>query len=56
MYLLKMNELSKNVEAISTEGLTKDLINGCEILKGTRHFFSETLQNHLVYFSYKKTY
>ena len=54
MYLLKMNELSKNVEAISPKGLTKDLINGCKILKGTRHFFSETLQNHLVYFSFKK--
>ena len=43
MYLLKMKELSKNVEAISTKELTKDLINGCKILKGTRHFFSRNI-------------
>ena len=50
----ELNELSKNVETISTKGLTKDLINGFKILNGTRYFSSGTLQNHLIYFSYKK--
>ena len=43
----ELNELSKNVETISTKGLTKDLINGFKILNGTRYFSSGTLQNHL---------
>ena len=40
----ELNELSKKVEAISTKGLTKDLINGYKILSGAR-YFSGTLQN-----------
>ena len=35
----KLSELSKKVEAISTKGLTKDLINGCKILNEERYFF-----------------
>ena len=41
------------VEAISTKGLTKDLINAYKILNRARYFYSGTLQNHLIYFSYK---
>ena len=36
----KLNELSKKVEAISTKGLTKDLINGYKILNRARYFSS----------------
>ena len=55
-HVLVENELneSKKVEAISTKESTKDLINGNKILNGTRYFSSGTLQNHLIYFSYKK--
>ena len=49
-----MNELSKKVEAISTKGLTKDLINGSKILNERRYFSSGTLQNHLRYVLYNK--
>ena len=37
----KLSELSKKVEAISTKGLTKDLINRCKILNEERYFFQE---------------
>ena len=50
----KLNELSKKVEAISTKGLTKDLINGSKILNERRYFSSGTLQNHLRYVLYNK--
>ena len=50
----KLNELSKKVEAISTKGLTKDLINRSKILNGRRYFSSGTLQNHLRYVLYNK--
>ena len=33
------NELSKISEAISTEGLTKDLVNGYKVLNAARYFF-----------------
>ena len=48
------SELSKNVEAISTKGLTKDLKNGYKILNGARYFSSGILQSHLIYFLYKR--
>ena len=35
----ELNELSKKVEAISTKGLTKDLINKYSILNGAKYFF-----------------
>ena len=37
----ELNELSKKADAISTKGLTKNLINGFEILYGTKDFSSE---------------
>ena len=37
----KLSELSKKVEAVSTKGLTKYLINGCKILNEERYFFQE---------------
>ena len=49
----ELNE-SKKFEAISTNASTKDLINVYNILNGTRYFSSGTLQNHLIYFLYKK--
>ena len=36
----ELNELSKKADAISTKGLTKNLINGFEILYGTKDFSS----------------
>ena len=50
----KLNELSKKVEAISTKRLTKHLMNGYKILNGAKYFSPGTLQNHLIYLSYKK--
>ena len=44
----------QKTEAISTKGLIKGLINEQKILIGARYFSSGTLQNHLIYFSYKK--
>ena len=35
----KLNELSKKVKAISTKGLTKDLIDKFSILNGAKYFF-----------------
>ena len=36
----ELNELSKKADVISTKGLTKNLINGFEILYGTKDFSS----------------
>ena len=36
----ELNELSKKVKAISTKGLTKDLINKFSVLNGTKYFSS----------------
>ena len=36
----ELNELSKKADVISTKGLTKNLINGFEILYGTKNFSS----------------
>ena len=48
------NELSKKVKAISTKGLTKDLINKFSILNGAKHFSSGIFQNYLVFTPAKK--
>ena len=40
------NELLKKVQAISTKGLTKVLINGYKVLNGARYFSLGTLQNN----------
>ena len=42
------------LEAISTKGSTKDLVNGYEIPNGARYFSSAAFQNNLIYFSCKK--
>ena len=45
----ELNELSKKVKAISTKGLTKDLINKFSILNGAKCF----LQEYLVYLVFR---
>ena len=45
----ELNELSKKVKAISTKGLTKDLINKFSILNGAKYFSSEIFQNYFVF-------
>ena len=50
----ELNELLKKVEAISTKGLTKDLINRCKILNAAKHFSSGIFQNYLVFIPAKK--
>ena len=50
----ELNKLSKNVKAISTKGLTKDLINKFSIFIGTKEFSSEIFQNYLVFIPDKK--
>ena len=44
--------LAGDIEAVSTKGLTKDLINGYQILNRVRYFSAGTFQNHSWYFSY----
>ena len=51
-YLLQ-NELTKPL--ISTKKLTKDLINGCKILNGTKYYSSGLFQNCLVFIPAKNT-
>ena len=45
----ELNELSKKVKAISTKGLTKDLIDKFSILNGAKYFSSGIFQNYLVF-------
>ena len=45
----ELNELSEKVKAISTKGLTKDLINKFSILNGAKYFSSGIFQNYLVF-------
>ena len=45
----ELNELSKNVEAISTKALTKDLINKYSNLNGIKYLHSGILQNYFVF-------
>ena len=49
-----MNELSKKVKVISTNELTKDLINKFSILNGAKYFSSGTFQNYLLFTPAKK--
>ena len=44
----------KKVKAISTKGLSKDLINKFNILNGAKYFSSEIFQNYLVFILAKK--
>ena len=50
----ELNELSKKVKAISTKGLTKDLINKFSILNGANYFALGIFQNYLVFIPAKK--
>ena len=50
----KLNKLSKHFKAISTKGLTKDLINKFCILNEPKYFSSGMLQNYLVFTPTKK--
>ena len=45
----ELNEISKNIKAISTKGLTKNLINKFSILNDSKYFFSGILQNYFVF-------
>ena len=49
-----MNKLSKKIKAISTKGLSKDLINKFSILNGVKYFFSGIFQNYFVFIPAKK--
>ena len=51
---IELNELSKNVKAISTEGFTKCLINKFSILNGAKYFSFGIFQNYLVSILAKK--
>ena len=51
----KLNELSKQVKALSTKQLKKDLINKCSILNGAKYFSLGLFQNYLVFIP-TKTY
>ena len=44
----KLNELTKKIIAISTKGLTKDLINKFSILNGAKYFSLRVFQDYLV--------
>ena len=50
----KLNELSKKVKVILTNGLTKDLINKFSILNGAKYFSLGIFQNYLVFKPTKK--
>ena len=50
-----LNELSEKVKAISTKGLTKDLINKFSILNGAKCFYSGILQIILYLYQLKNS-
>ena len=50
----KKTELSKNVKAVLTKGLTEDLINKVSILNRAKSFSLGIFQNYLVFISAKK--
>ena len=50
----ELNELSKTVKAISTKGLTKDLIDKFSILNVAKYFFWGIFQNYLVFIKFIK--
>ena len=50
----ELNELSEKVKAISTKGLTKDLINRYKILNDAKYFYSGIFQNYLLFVPAKK--
>ena len=50
----ELNELSEKVKVISTNELTKDLINKFSILNGAKYFSSRIFKNYLVFTPAKK--
>ena len=50
----ELNELSKKVEATSTKGQTKYLINKYSIFNEAKYFYSGILQNYFVFIPAKK--
>ena len=50
----ELNNLSKKVRAISTKGLTKDLINKFSNLNGAKYFSIGIFQSYLVFIPAKK--
>ena len=50
----KLDDLEKNVEIISTKGLTADLINKHSIFDGAKYFSINGLQNYLVFITFSK--
>ena len=50
----ELNELSEKFKAISTKGLTKDLINKFSILNGAKYLPSGIFQNYLVFIPAKE--
>ena len=51
----ELNELSEKVKAISTKGLTKNLIDKSSIWNGAKKIFSEIFQNYLIFILAKNT-
>ena len=47
----KLNDLSKKVTIKSTRELTKNLVNNDSIVNGANYFYSDELQNYLVFIS-----
>ena len=50
----ELNELSKKVKEISTEGLIIDLINKFSILNGAKNFSSGIFRNYLLFIPARK--
>ena len=50
----ELNELSEKFKAISTKGLTKELINKFSILNRAKYFSSRIFQNYLAFIPAKK--
>ena len=47
--LKKLNNLSGEIKLLSTKGLTKDLINGYNILNSAKYFSDGGSQSHFVF-------
>ena len=52
----ELTKLSEKVKAISTKGLTKDLINKFSILNGAKYISSEIFHKYLVFIPAKNTF
>ena len=52
---IELNEILEKGKGISTKGLTKDLINKCNGLNGSKYFYSGILHNYCLFISSKKS-